>query len=117
MYAHYINEMIDCLVSSGIIESEKRLAAQKVLNQYWTGRIAIVWQADDVREVIANKLRVELENVVLSDKTADKILQFVLDNHDCNLGITWDNITWAVEEELQNLTTFHRNEAEFQSLE
>lgn len=34
MYAHHINEMIDCLVSSSIIESEKRSAAHKVLTQY-----------------------------------------------------------------------------------
>lgn len=109
MYAHYINEIIDCLVSSGIIESEKRAAVRKVLNKYWTGRIAVVWQADDVREVIASKLGSKLENVFLSDETANEILQFVLDKHDCNIGITWDNIAWAAEEVLQNLTTLHRN--------
>lgn len=31
-------------------------------------------------------------------READEILQSVLENHDCNIGVTWDNITWAIEE-------------------
>ena len=67
MYAHHINEMIVCLVTSNVIAEEKRSAAHKALSEYWTGRIALVWQADDVREVVANKLELKLENVLLSD--------------------------------------------------
>lgn len=67
MYAHHISEMVECLVGSGIVEPEKVGAASKILQKYWTGRIALVWQADDVREVIASKLGVELEDVLVSD--------------------------------------------------
>lgn len=64
------------------------------------GRIAIVWQADDVRSVIANKLGAKLESVFLSDAKVDEILHSVLDNHDCSVGVTWDSIAGAIEETL-----------------
>ncbi len=100
MYDHQINKMVDCLVTSDLVAEEKVTIVHQVLSQYWTGKIALVWQTDDVRSVVANKLGVELEEVLVSGLEADEILQSVLENHDCNIGVTWDNITWAIEETL-----------------
>lgn len=67
MYDYQIHEMVECLVASGAVAEEKATIAHQVLGEYWIGKIAIVWQADDVREVIANKLGVELEDVLVPD--------------------------------------------------
>lgn len=48
MYDHQINEMVECLVASGAVESAKVAATRKALSSYWMGKIALTWQADDV---------------------------------------------------------------------
>ena len=79
MYAYQINEMVECLVTSNVVASEKAADAQKALSNYWIGKIALTWQADDVRKTIADKLRVSIKDVFLSDIEADEILQSVLE--------------------------------------
>lgn len=49
----------------------------------------------------------------LSDVEADEILQSVLDNQDCSIGVTWDHIIWATESILGESLEFYATPAEF----
>lgn len=42
-----------------------------------------------------------------------EILQSVLDNQDCSIGVTWDHIIWATEEALGKSLEFYATPAEF----
>jgi hypothetical protein len=92
--------MVNRLADAGIVSEQNVQRANSVLSDYWTGKIALVWQADDVRAVIAQKLDVEVKDVYLSDLVADEILQSVLDHQDCSIGVNWDTIQWETEEAL-----------------
>ena len=49
--------------------------------------ITILWHINDVKEVRPN----------LTDDQARKVLERVLDCHDCNFGISWDTLEAAAD--------------------
>jgi len=59
--------------------------------------IAIIWDIQDVRyqlECLNENYQIELE---LSDDECMEVLQRVVDNHDANYGVNWDNLYNAIE--------------------
>lgn len=60
--------------------------------------ITIEWHIDDVKSLI-DEDEGELQ---ITDECAMNILNYVLKNHDCNFGITWDHISGALVEFKQN---------------
>jgi hypothetical protein len=82
MYAHTLKEMAAALVAAKVIPEEKKKAAQDVLVGYWADKIALVWSADDVSG----------EYPKLSEDQCIEVLQKVLDDHDCTVGVTWETI-------------------------
>ena len=51
-------------------------------------QIAIVWSIEDVKSVRKD----------LSDEQAIKVLKFVENNHDANIGVNWDVLEGAASE-------------------
>ena len=96
MYQHHIDGMTDLIVKRFYSQFERNTEIGKVvqdaLKDYWTDRVAVVWQSDDILEK-AEELGIQLTKQQVRD-----ILQVLIDKHDCEHGITWDTIEYAVEE-------------------
>ena len=55
--------------------------------------IAIIWCIDDVRMVIKDQEK----TVELTDDECMEVLDYCLDQHDANYGMSWDSISWAID--------------------
>ena len=55
--------------------------------------IAIIWCVDDVRTVIKDHEK----TVELTDDECMEVLDYCLDQHDANYGMSWDSISWAID--------------------
>lgn len=55
--------------------------------------IAIIWCIDDVRTVIEDYEK----TVELTDDECMEVLKYCLNKHDANYGMSWDNISWAID--------------------
>ena len=69
--------------------------------------IAIIWSIEDVRdqlEILNEDRNINLE---LEDDDCMEVLQRVVENHDANYGVGWDNLYHAIEycfeDEIQEL--------------
>ncbi len=65
---------------------------QRLLKQ---GMVAIIWSTDDVRAICHT----------ITDKQAIEVLKMVYSKHDASNGITWDTLTYWVEELFPDLET------------
>jgi hypothetical protein len=92
MYQFHIDEMARKAVDAirGIDEGEDAVAAvSKALQQYWEDKIALVWCVADVMyEQDEDNNEIE----IVSREAAIEILRNVLDDHDCEFGISWETI-------------------------
>ena len=55
--------------------------------------IAIIWCIDDVRTVIKDHEK----KVELTDDECMEVLNYCLNEHDANYGMSWDSISWAID--------------------
>lgn len=86
MYAHHIKDMADEISKDKTLTGKQKVAVHKALSKYWEDKIAIVWEANDViSEFKQNHKR-------CSKEKANDILTSILEQHDCNFGVTWDTI-------------------------
>lgn len=92
MDSEYIREMIQELVSAGVMTDEE--LARRVLENYWKNQIAVVWTVNDVRQAIGAYLEVPEEdwNTVISEEDAITVLEHAKENHDAELGLNWDTV-------------------------
>jgi len=58
-----------------------------------TNSIAIIWSIDDVRHVIEN-YGIDVD---LTDEECMEVLDYCLDNHDAQYGMSWENIDNAID--------------------
>jgi hypothetical protein len=58
---------------------------------------SIKWSIEDF-----TTLNDEYDNLFITDENAQKALEYVIRNHDCDLGITWDYIRCVFEEYADN---------------
>jgi hypothetical protein len=61
--------------------------AQKILTRYWRDKMALVWDVEDVHKA-ANELE-----VALTEKEAISLLQTLLNQHNAQYGIKWEDLT------------------------
>ena len=62
-----------------------------------TNSIAIIWSIEDVKqqlESLNENYGIDLE---LSDENCMEVLHNVVDKHDANYGVTWENIYQSIE--------------------
>jgi len=61
--------------------------------------IRIVWCIDDVRQSLS-QLPDKYKNETLTDGECMEILDYVDRKHDASIGISWDNIEWAIQDHI-----------------
>lgn len=53
---------------------------------------SIKWSVEDF-----TSLNDEYDDLYITDENAQKALEYVIRNHDCDLGITWETIRYTFE--------------------
>ena len=68
----------------------------KNLSWGWVDKntISICWTVDDVKQAFKN---IDKE-ITLTDDDCRDVLERVLNDHDANYGVTWDNLIWSAED-------------------
>jgi hypothetical protein len=66
--------------------------AQRILERFWTDKIALVWDVRDVHTA-ANECE-----VALTSRQAIKVLQELHYGHDKQTGLQWKDVTCYIEE-------------------
>jgi hypothetical protein len=88
MHNHHIEDMVRRL---GPVLTDKA-KANKILTRYWGDKIALVWQVEDVHRAANEK------EVALTNDEAIQILQTLLQQHNAQLGLKWEDLTAHIEE-------------------
>ena len=84
MHDHFIDQMVRKLTP--VLKDPNR--AKKILNRYWTAKMALVWTVEDVHRAANERKR------VLASKEAVQILKTLHQQHNPQLGIRWEDL-WA----------------------
>jgi hypothetical protein len=84
MHEHHIEDMVRRL--------KLKTKGRKILERYWSDKIAIVWDVEDVHKA-ANECEVALTN-----KEAVQVLQTLHDQHNAQYGIRWEDLTTHIED-------------------
>jgi hypothetical protein len=66
--------------------------AKQILDRFWTGKIALVWDVKDVH-TSANE-----QEVALTNQEAIKVLQELHHHHNKQTGLQWKNVSGYIEE-------------------
>jgi len=88
MHEHHIDDMVRRL--KPIIKDP--LKAKSILKRYWKTRIALVWMIEDVHRT-ANE-----RGVALTNPEAIDVLQTLLNQHNAQYGIKWEDLTAHIED-------------------
>ena len=84
----YIKDMVRRL--SSILKDKSE--AERILKKYWVSKMAVVWSIQDVHRA-ANE-----QEVALTRREAIQVLQTLLDHHDAQYGIKWEDITNLIQD-------------------
>jgi hypothetical protein len=90
MHEHQIDDMIRKLKS--VLKDQAK--AKAILQRYWKTRMALVWELEDVHRA-ANE-----RDVALTDKEATTVLQTLLNQHNAQYGIKWEDLTTHIEDQV-----------------
>lgn len=88
MHAYIIEDMVKKL---GPVLKDKAKAL-KILNRYWSNRMALVWDTADVHQA-ANELE-----VALTEGEARQVLQALHLQYNPQLGLRWEDISSHITE-------------------
>lgn len=88
MHTNTIEEMLKAL--RPVIKKKDR--ALSLLEKYWSDKIALVWTAEDVFRA-ANE-----RELPVTPEEARQVLNHLLDNHDAQYGLKWQDITDYIDE-------------------
>ena len=97
MYHHHIVDMVNAVTRALKLNSEQSLAVEQAIQNIWREKIAIVWSVEDIQLAAEEK-----HHCRLREEDAIHILDSLLENHDAELGITWDTIHWCIDEALSS---------------
>ena len=88
MLEHHIDDMVRRLkpVLKGPVK------AKAILQRYWKTRMALVWEIEDVHRA-ANE-----REVALTNDEALGVLQTLLNQHNAQYGIKWEDLTTHIED-------------------
>ena len=84
MHEHHIDSMVQRL--KPVLKDPVK--ARVILKRYWRTRMALVWMIEDVHRA-ANE-----REVALTTQEAIAVLQTLLDQHNAQLGVKWEDL-WA----------------------
>ena len=88
MHQHHIDDMVQRL--KPVLKDPAK--AKTILTRYWRTRMALVWTIDDVHRA-ANE-----REVALTNSEAIDVLQTLLQQHNAQYGIRWEDLTTHIEE-------------------
>jgi hypothetical protein len=88
MHHHHIEDMVRKL--RPVLKDKER--AHKILERYWSDKIALVWEVEDVHRA-ANEL-----DLALTKQEAIKILQTLHSQHNAQCGLKWEDITTHIQD-------------------
>jgi hypothetical protein len=88
MHEHHIDDMVRRL--KPVLRDPQK--AKVILQRYWRTRMALVWEVDDVHKA-ANELE-----VALTEKEAIQVLETLLNQHNKQYGIRWEDLTAHIED-------------------
>ena len=71
---------------------KNRVRAQQILEKFWTGKMALVWDLQDVHTA-ANE-----REVALTNQEATKVLKEMHHYHNKQYGLRWSDFTSYIEE-------------------
>ena len=97
MYHHHIQEMARAIVEVLQLKSEQEALVEQAIQACWLGKIAIVWSVEDIQIAAEQN-----HNCHFIEKDAVRILKSLLENHDAELGSTWDTLCWCIGEAIEN---------------
>src|ERR1044071_5674342 len=87
MHDHIIESMLRALRPA--LKSHRK--AQRILERFWSDKIAIVWDVEDVHRA-ANETE-----VALTSQEAVCVLKELHEHHNAQLGLRWEDITSLIE--------------------
>ena len=87
MHEHHIDDMVQRL--RPVLKDPSK--AKVILKRYWRTRMALVWMTEDVHRA-ANEREVALTNGEAMD-----VLQMLLNQHNAQYGIKWEDLTTHIE--------------------
>jgi hypothetical protein len=82
MNDHFIDQMVRKLTP--VLKDPAK--AHKILKQYWTSKMALVWEAEDVHRAANERKR------VLTPKEAVQALQTLHQQHNPQTGLKWADL-------------------------
>ena len=88
----HIMDMATLLYRNKLIGSDQVLKAEKVLEEYWKDKAAVIWSIVDVYQAAADK------GITLRLADAYEVLDMISDRHDASLGVNWDVISVYIDE-------------------
>jgi hypothetical protein len=68
--------------------------AERILKKYWRDKMALVWSVQDVYRA-ANE-----REVAMTNEEAMKILQTLLNQHNKQYGIKWEDLVYHIEDQV-----------------
>lgn len=89
MYTNLKEEILPLLKDMSKTSPEYKMIIKILERQDKAAKGAILWCADDV---IERARQCKKWCKIPSKKEAQEILEELIDNHDCNYGITWEHI-------------------------
>lgn len=69
-----------------------KFRAERILKNYWSKKIALVWSIEDVHRA-ANEIE-----VALTRQEAVQVLQTLLNQHNPQYGIKWEDLTTHIQD-------------------
>jgi len=90
MYEYHIQDMLRKL--RPVLKDKEK--AKHTLERYWSDKIAVVWELEDVFRA-ANE-----REVALTKKEAIKLLQELLEHHNAQYGLKWEDITNCIQDQV-----------------
>ena len=103
MHEHHIDDMVRRL--KPVLKDTER--ARVILQRYWRTRMALVWMVEDVHRA-ANELE-----VVLTNLEAIQVLETLLNQHNAQYGIKWEDLTTHIEDRVLGRKMTKREVARF----
>jgi hypothetical protein len=92
MYEFHLDDMLEALIKARVLQLADKKKARKVLDKYWSNKIAISWQTCDVID------RAKEQGKKVTEEQAKEVLSRCLHKHDCNIGMSWDTIDFWTDE-------------------
>lgn len=94
MHSKYIREMVQALVSAGVVVSDEAVT-QQVLEQYWSDQIAMVYTIADVRQALGED---DSSWCSIADECAIAVLKKAHEEGSTKYGVNWSALYRAAEE-------------------